>query len=81
MRRLTLLIVILCSTLYAAPDQPVAVAKFCGNFVVHGSSKSKVFERIQAEGCENIQFVHIENGYYLAFGTRVLVAEAVTEEF
>jgi hypothetical protein len=66
---------------FFAQDRPVAVAKFCGNTVIHSKHRQEAFERIQSEGCENIQFIHIEGDYFLAYGTKILVAESVPEGF
>lgn len=74
MRKL-LLIFILTLTGFASPEYPAAIAKFCGNVVVREKEKSIMFDQIQAEGCEDAHFVHIRDGWYLAFGTRVLMED------
>lgn len=52
-----------------------AVAKICGNIVIPAERKTGAFQRIQAEGCEDVRFIHIGEGYWLAYGTKVLIGE------
>jgi H+/gluconate symporter-like permease len=54
---------------------PPAVAKICGNFVIPAERKIGAFQRIQAEGCEDVRFIHVGEGQWLAYGTRVLIGE------
>lgn len=56
-------------------DYPVAVAKLCGNVVVHDSQKEKVIKQVKSQGCSEIQLVELENDYYLVYGVRVLRGE------
>ncbi len=83
MKRLPLIFVLLLAPILsvAAPDVPIAIAKFCGNTVIHAKQKPEMFAYIQSQGCDKVEFVHIEGQFYLAFGTKILVAEAVSEGF
>lgn len=54
---------------------PPAVAILCGNIIVPHAQKNALFEQMQAEGCEDIHFLHVGNGHYLGYGTRVLIGE------
>lgn len=53
-----------------------AVAKFCGNVIVDGERKGSLFLRMQAEGCDDVRFVHIADGRWLGYGVKVLVGES-----
>lgn len=59
----------------ASKRPPSATAKLCGNRVVRDQQKTAEFVRLQAEGCDDVRFVHVGGGWWLAFGTRILTAE------
>jgi hypothetical protein len=54
------------------PIPPEAHAEFCSNVVVPAEQKESAFLEMQTEGCQNMQFVELTDGYWLAFGTRVI---------
>lgn len=54
---------------------PPAIARLCGNVAVRQEKKQDLFERMQAEGCERVEFVHIGDGWWLGYGVRVIVGE------
>jgi hypothetical protein len=56
-------------------DQPAAVARICGNVVVHDFDKDKAITRVKEQGCQEVRLVELENDYYLVYGIKVLRSE------
>lgn len=54
---------------------PPATAVLCGNEIVGGQKKLALFETMQSQGCEDIHFIHVGDGFYLGYGTMVIVGE------
>ncbi len=80
MARLILTIVLLfCAAVAGQKTEthtlPPATAVLCGNEIVGGAKKVALFEQMQSEGCEDIHFVHVGDGFYLGYGTMVLIGE------
>jgi hypothetical protein len=55
--------------------RPRAVAKICLNVVVTANELEKAANVIQAQGCQQPVFIPLEDGYYLAYGVKVLIGE------
>jgi hypothetical protein len=60
----------------AGPLPPVAIARLCGNRVVHRSETRAMAAEIRREGCEEVRTVILDPEYRLMYGVRVLVGEA-----
>jgi hypothetical protein len=69
-----LLLTVLALTVYSQ-SYPAAVAKLCGNKVVHDSQKDKIIEQVKKQGCSEVRLVELDDNYYLVYGIRVLVGE------
>lgn len=74
--RSALLILILALAIFAQPPNPIpARAEICGNLYVTEKQKVAAFEYLLSEGCNDIHFVYIGKGQFLAYGTKVLMGE------
>jgi len=51
---------------------PVAYAQFCGNIVVLETAKTAMFEQFTAQGCNDVHFVDLGEGYWLAYGVKTV---------
>ena len=54
---------------------PPAVARLCGNFTVREEGKIKATQKVLSQGCDNVTFVHIGDGWWLAYGVKVYIGE------
>lgn len=68
------MLILILLTLFSV-DRPTAVAKLCGNHVVHDSYKEKAITMVTAQGCQKVEMVDLGDGYYLVYGVRVLRGE------
>lgn len=55
------------------PLPPAASAQICGNLVISAAAKTPVFETLQADGCAVTHFVDLGDGYWLAYGVKVVI--------
>lgn len=55
-----------------SPIPPVAYAQFCGNIVVVETAKTAMFEQFEAQGCNDVHFVDLGDGYWLAYGVKTV---------
>lgn len=74
LKLLVLFLVIQASA--AGPIPPVAIARLCGNRVVHRSETRAMAADIRREGCEEVRTVILDPEYRLMYGIRVLIGEA-----
>ena len=61
------------------PQTP-ALVKICGNVQVQEHHKLDLFLQMQAEGCENINFQYVADGFWIGWGTRVITGDAALKE-
>lgn len=70
------LLLLLALVLPSMDITPAAIAKLCGNVVVHDSEKEKVIGVTKSQGCSEVRMVELEDGYYLIYGVKVLRGES-----
>jgi hypothetical protein len=54
------------------PAAPEAQAQLCLNQVIPESAKESAFLDMQSQGCQDVHFEYLSDGYWLAYGIKVI---------